>query len=69
MRLIIKILIACIFIVEVNARAQELVIGDAASVEISPSAVLILSNGMSLVNNSSDGNLNGSFVFKGTTTW
>ncbi|MDF1550613.1 MAG: hypothetical protein P1P88_22520 [Bacteroidales bacterium] len=64
---IIKNTLAISFVIfTLNINAQELIINDAATLEIDPSARLILSNGMSLVNHSSLGNLNGTFVFKGT---
>jgi len=66
MKLFSKILMISIFIAGTSVNAQELVIGDAANLEISPSAVLVLSNGMNLVNNSTTGSLNGTFIFKGT---
>jgi hypothetical protein len=46
--------------------AQELVVSNTANLQISSNATLILANGMSLVNNSSAGMLNGTFVFRGT---
>lgn len=66
MNIIKKTLSISFVIFTLNINAQELIINDAATLEIDPSAILVLSNGMSLVNNSTLGNLNGTFVFKGT---
>jgi trimeric autotransporter adhesin len=60
-----KFLILSLFISGWSVYAQELVIGDAANLIVSPDAELVFANGMNLVNNSSTGTFDGNLTFKG----
>jgi len=65
MNLFNKLLIISILLITVKTKGQDFIIGESATLEISPSAKLVFENGMNLVNNSSNANLGGEFVFSG----
>ncbi len=60
-----KLFIICLFVSGLSVRAQELVIGNAANLIVSPYAELVFGNGMNLVNNSTTGTFDGNIIFKG----
>ena len=65
MNILKKIAIAYCILASVAVKSQQVILSNTAQINILPGTVLILENGMNLVNNSSGGKINGSCIFRG----